>query len=98
MDIGWFKNRTFIAQTIFIVIILYAVSSIVVLGVAAGVFHKMPGAYLNPYICVAYAIISFALTAFISAYHLSTMIRRKKRRCDRLDDGLKVCKKELVHG
>ncbi|MDR0584194.1 MAG: hypothetical protein LBG57_07610 [Treponema sp.] len=82
----WFKERSHISQTIFIVIIAYAVSSVVVLCLALGIFPYLEHAYFNPQVCIAYAIISFALTAFISAYHLSTMIRRKKRRCD-LTDG-----------
>lgn len=82
----WFKEKSHISQTIFIVIIAYAVSSVVVLCLALGIFPYLEGAYLNPQVCLAYAIISFALTAFISAYHLSTMLRRKKRRNDRLDD------------
>ena len=66
----WFKERSHVSQTIFIVIIAYAVSSVVVLCLALGIFPYLKGAYFNPQVCIIYAIISFALTAFISAYHL----------------------------
>jgi membrane protein implicated in regulation of membrane protease activity len=52
---------------------------------AWGIFPHLPGAYLNSEICVVYSIISFVLTAFIAAYHLSTMFRRRKRKTDRLN-------------
>lgn len=82
MAFEWIKNKTYIAITIFIVIIIYAISSVVMLGLVLGIFPALPGAYLNPYMCLGYAIISFLLTAFISAYHLSTLIRRRKRKTD----------------
>jgi hypothetical protein len=84
------------SQVIFILIILYCVSSVNVLLLALGILPYIPGAYLNPYVLIAFSIISFALTLLISAFHLSTMIRRKKRRCDRIPDDAKVCKTALA--
>lgn len=78
----FFIRQNHISQMIFILILLYAVSSINVLLLALGILPHIPGMYLNPYIMVAFSLISFALTAFISAYHLSTMIRRRKRKTD----------------
>jgi hypothetical protein len=43
----------------------------------------MPGAYLNPQSLLLFSVISFLLTVAVSAYHLSTLIRRRKRRSDR---------------
>jgi hypothetical protein len=43
----------------------------------------MPGAYLNPRSLLIFSIISFFLAVLVSAYHLSTLIRRRKRRSDR---------------
>lgn len=86
------SQKSHMSQVIFILIILYCVSSVNVLLLALGLMPYIPGAYLNPHVLIAFSIISFALTLFISAFHLSTMIRRKKRRCDRIPDDAKTCK------
>jgi membrane protein implicated in regulation of membrane protease activity len=85
MIFDWIRNKSHIAQTIFILIILYAVTTVIVLCLALGFFQHLPRAHLNPYVSLTYAIISFVLTALISAFHLSTMIRRRKRKTDWLD-------------
>jgi Kef-type K+ transport system membrane component KefB len=78
----FFKHKTRVAQVICIIIILYCVSSIAVLLVAAGIVSHIPHAYLNPRVLIAYSVGSFLLAAITSAYHLATMIRRRKRKCD----------------
>jgi hypothetical protein len=77
---------------IFIVIILYCMCSVAVLSVAFGIVPYIPHAYLDSRVLIFYAIGSFALTAVVSAYHLATMIRRRKRKCDKFDDCDRVCK------
>jgi membrane protein implicated in regulation of membrane protease activity len=91
----FWSHKSRVSQVIFIVIIMYCVSSINVLLLALGIMPYIPGVYLNPYVLIAFAIISFLITLLISIYHLSTMIRRRKRKCDQLADADKVCKKAL---
>lgn len=79
----FWANKRRISQVIFILIIIYAVSSINVLLLALGVLSYLPQAHLNPYVLVAFSLVSFLLSVFISAYHLSTMIQRRKRKSDR---------------
>jgi membrane protein implicated in regulation of membrane protease activity len=57
---------------------------------ALGILPYFPSSYLNPSVLTAFAIISFVLTLLISAYHLSTMLRRRKRKTDRLQDEQKA--------
>jgi hypothetical protein len=78
----FWANKSRVSQVIFILIILYAVSSICVLLPALGILPFLPDAYLNPYVLLGFALVSFAFTVFISAFHLSTMIKRRKRRTD----------------
>lgn len=87
---GCFRGKSHISQTIFIVIIAYTVSSIVILCLAVGLFPYLPYARLNPAVCAIYAIISFGLTALISVYHLRTMFRRRKRKSDTMVDASKA--------
>jgi lysylphosphatidylglycerol synthetase-like protein (DUF2156 family) len=82
----FFRNRHHIAQTIFILIILYTVSSINVLILALDIVPHLPGAYIDTSVLVAFAAVSLALTLVVGVYHLYTMIYRKKRRTD-ADDG-----------
>lgn len=86
-------NKSRISQVIFIVIIMYCVSSMNVLILALGIMPYIPGVYLNPYVLIVFAIISFVITLLVSIYHLSTMIRKRKRKCDRPADEDKMCKK-----
>jgi uncharacterized membrane protein len=87
------KNQSLIVQIIWICILLYAVASIYVLVVALNTYREL-GTYLNPYRNVAgaylnapaligFAVVSFLLVALIAAYHISTLVRRRKRRSDR---------------
>ena len=70
---------------IFILIILYSVSSINVLILAIGILPFLQGALLNTSVLTYFSDISFALAAFLSIYHLSTIFRGKKRRNDKAE-------------
>jgi hypothetical protein len=76
-------NKSYFAQIVFILIILYCVSSINVLMLAFGVLPYVPGVYLNPGVLIGFAILAFVLTLCVSTYHLSTMLRSKKRKSDK---------------
>jgi hypothetical protein len=80
-DRGFFWGSNLVARVIFVLIAVYLAASIVVLLLAIGIL-PLPNPYRNPYILMIIALISFALTACVSIYHLSTMIRRRKRKDD----------------
>jgi membrane protein implicated in regulation of membrane protease activity len=77
------KNQSLFVQVIWICILLYAVASIYVLLLALSTYQYLPGAYLDPRALIRFAVVSFLLAAVISSYHISTLIRRRKRRSDR---------------
>jgi membrane protein implicated in regulation of membrane protease activity len=83
---GFFLKKSTMSQIIFILIILYSVSAINVLLLAFGLLPYIPGAYLNPNMLIGFSLFSFVLTLLTSAYHLSTMIRRRKRKTDRISE------------
>ena len=80
-----FLRKNTIWQMIFILTILYAVSSINVLVIVINLLPYLRGAFFRTHILVYFAEISFGLTAFLSAYHLTTMFRRRKRKMDRVE-------------
>jgi ABC-type transport system involved in cytochrome c biogenesis permease subunit len=79
-----------ISKIIFILIIAYAVISIIVLFMALNIVRFIPDSYNQVYVYLAFAIVSFLVTVFISAYHLTTLIRRRKRASDKLVDKIKT--------
>ena len=83
----FFKNlvryKSFFSHILLILIIVYAVASINLLIVAVNWYKRMPGAFLNPYILLGFAVISFLLVVLVAGYHLSSLVRRRKRRSDR---------------
>jgi membrane protein implicated in regulation of membrane protease activity len=81
-----FKNKSLALQILFILIILYAVSVISVLCIALGV---LPYLHYKFYLKdnIPYAIISFVLAVLLSAYHLSDMLRNRKRKTDKDGNG-----------
>ena len=81
----WFKKSN-IWQVIFILIILYSISTINVLLLTISLMPFLRTAFLKTHILVAFAQISFGLVAFLSIYHLSTMFRRRKRFSDRQEE------------
>lgn len=78
----WFKSRSVATRTIFVLLALYAPCAIIGLVLLLRIVPYVPSARI-PYASIVYAIVSFALTVLISAYHLSTLIRRQKRKTDR---------------
>lgn len=80
------KTRSHLAKIVLLLVILYCVSSINVLLLALGITNWIPGLHLNPDVLIAFAIISFVFSIFVSAYHLSTFLRRRKRMGDRIVD------------
>jgi putative Mn2+ efflux pump MntP len=81
----WFRNSA-IWQVIFVLIILYNVSSINVLVLTISVLPVLQGAFLQSHVLVYFGEISFIIAAFLGIYHLSSMFRSKKRKTDETDD------------
>ncbi|MDR2516141.1 MAG: hypothetical protein LBC88_02025 [Spirochaetaceae bacterium] len=79
---GLFNGKTHLYQLVFILIILYGVSSVNVLVLALGIIPLIPGMFLSQPMMIGFSLISFALAVFVSAYHLSNMLQQKKRRTD----------------
>ncbi|MDR2551641.1 MAG: hypothetical protein LBD31_00525 [Treponema sp.] len=79
----FFGEKSVPARAIFILIILYVICSIVVLLLALGIVLPRTSLYLNPYTLIGFSVVSFGFTVLISVYHLSTLIRRRKRKTDR---------------
>jgi membrane protein implicated in regulation of membrane protease activity len=72
-----------LVQILWICIIAYAVASLNVIIMALLTYNDAPGAYLNPQSSLTFAIVSFLLVVVVSAYHISTLVRRRKRRTDK---------------
>jgi hypothetical protein len=81
----FWKQKTRVSQVLFLLAILYCVSSINVLFLALGVVHLIPQAYLNPTVLAAFSLISFGFALILSVYHFSTFFNRRKRKGDRID-------------
>ena len=81
----WARSNIF-SRLIFILLVLYAIGSAGFLLLIFGFAHFLPAAKNNPQLLIGFAISSFLLAVLISSYHLSTLIRRRKRRTDRLDN------------
>jgi Na+/H+ antiporter NhaB len=81
----WFNKNQFL-QVVFILIILYSISSVNVLILALNILPYLPNAFLKPYALIGFAFISFVLTVFISIYHLYSMFRKRKRKTDMIPD------------
>ena len=78
----WFK-KGILWEVIFILTILYAVSSINILVIVISILPFLHGAFLKTHILTYFAEIAFGLTAFLSVYHITTIFHRRKRRTDR---------------
>jgi hypothetical protein len=83
--IEFWKQKTHVSQLLFILAMMYCISSINVLLLALGMVNWIPEAYLNPQVLVIFSIISFAFAFLLSAYHFSTFLNRRKRKADRID-------------
>lgn len=83
--INLFKSsKSLVVQALWICIVAYAVASLNVIIMALLTIDDTPGAYLNPKSSLFFAIASFVLVVIVSVYHISTMLRRRKRRSDKL--------------
>jgi hypothetical protein len=81
--IEFWKQKTHVSQLLFILAILYCVSSINVLLLALGVIRYIPEAYLNPRVLIIFSLVSFGFALLLSIYHFSTFLNRRKRKGDR---------------
>ncbi|MDR2053254.1 MAG: hypothetical protein LBP80_07555 [Treponema sp.] len=84
--LDFWKQKTRVSQVLFILAMMYCVSSINVLLLALGIVRWIPQTYLNTEVLIIFSLISFAFALVLSAYHFNTFINRRKRRCDRIDD------------
>jgi hypothetical protein len=80
--LAFWKQKTYVSQVLLILAMMYCVSSINVLLLALGVVRWIPQAYLNPQVLIWFSIISFGFALLLCAYHFSTFIIRRKRKCD----------------
>jgi hypothetical protein len=79
-----FIRRTAASIIICLVILCYAISSVIALLFALGIVPHLERAALHPRTLLIYSVISFTLVAVLSAYHMYTFICRRKRFSDRL--------------
>ena len=71
-----------VSKILFVLIILYVIVSVYILAWGLG---SAPGlAEDDDLMWIGYAIVSFVLATIIAAYHLTTMMFRRKRETDRL--------------
>jgi hypothetical protein len=79
----FWKKKTHVSQFLFIVSMMYCISSINILFLTLGVLRYIPQAYLNPKVLIVFSLISFGFAFLLSAYHFSTFINFRKRKEDR---------------
>ena len=75
-------HKSLVMQIVFILIILYAISSLNVLILAMSVLPYLPDAFLRPYALAGFNIISVSLMVLLATYHLVTMFHHRKRKND----------------
>ena len=86
---AWFRNSA-VWQVIFVLIILYNVSSINVLVLTVSILPVLQGAFLKSYVLVYFGEISFVLAVLLSIYHLNSIFRAKKRKNDNMEEQEKI--------
>jgi uncharacterized membrane protein len=74
-----FRNRSSIVFFSWLIVIVYAAVSI---NLLAGWFRQ-PDSSPDPQGMISFAIVSFLLVILVAVYHLSSLIRRRRRRSDR---------------
>jgi hypothetical protein len=89
-------NKRNILHGVFILIILYAVSSINVLALLLGSLHHFQFILLETNILNYFAFISVILAVSLSVYHLSIMFRNRKRKTDTVEEQGKIGFKEML--
>ena len=75
-------HKSLIMQVIFILIILYAISSLNVLILAISILPLLPAAFLRPFALAGFNVISVTLMILLAIYHLVTMFHHRKRKFD----------------
>ena len=75
-----------ISKIIFILLIVYVAVCVIVLLSLLNIVRLFPDTDDQVYLYLGFAMVSFLLTVLISAYHLTTLIRRRKRASDKLVD------------
>ena len=75
-------KRSYVAQMIFMLIILCSISAVNVLFLVIGNMSYLSSAYPDAKMFINFALGAFILTMCISCYHLSTMFRSRKRNTD----------------
>ncbi|MDR1444499.1 MAG: hypothetical protein LBI94_06435 [Treponema sp.] len=76
-------NHSMITQILWISILVYTVASLNIIIHALVIYNDAPGAYLDPRTSLIFAVISFVMVVLVSVYHISTLVRRRKRRSDK---------------
>ncbi|GHU03585.1 hypothetical protein FACS1894147_07720 [Spirochaetia bacterium] len=71
-----------VSRILFFVIVVYCLGAIAFAIPVFGTVSAFPELHLQPLPLLIFAVVSFAVTAFISIFHLSMMIRRRKRKTD----------------
>ena len=80
-----FRRATPLAKIILVLIVLFAIVSVYILLWSIGVVDNIFISDVDAtWIC--FSIISFGLATLIAAFHLSTMIFRRKRKADKATD------------
>jgi hypothetical protein len=77
-------NKSYVAQVIYIVIIVYCACSINVLLFALGAVRIFPNANLVTEALTFFTLISFLLALCTSVFHIRSIVKRDKRRSDKL--------------
>jgi hypothetical protein len=77
------KYKNMVVNISWLVMLLYAVASAYLLISSLNWVKNIPTSYLKPEPLIAYAVTSFLLVALAAVYHLSSLVRRRRRRTDR---------------
>ena len=80
---GFRFHKSLVMQIVFILIILYAISSLNLLIVVVNLLPHLPdGFFLKPFALTFFNVISVTLMVLLAVYHLVTMFHHKKRKND----------------
>jgi hypothetical protein len=77
------KTRSKVVLVLGVVSILYCISSIAVLLLATGLVNVNDILYYNPRVLIAYSVIAFAWSIFLSIFFVTNALGRRRRRDDR---------------
>jgi uncharacterized membrane protein len=79
---GFFYGKNRVSRVIFVLIVLYALIAVLCFWATAGAAMSDID---RGYSMIGFSMLSFVLTIVISAYHLSTLIKRRKRVMDKIE-------------